>query len=1136
MDSLKDIIELCHQRREKPLQQRRTVVSHAMYNKYSPHQYTVYCAHKCPILLSDFEQADISFMPIGHAPNHDCGPWDFGGERFLKRQRMIDWQMVQWDTSWGVQIYTGIPSEHNGARWNDLNFTYEVICSEQEAVYACIEGLINAAVNPLLTITESGGLRFSCRIPNYLHPNTDESRYFIHKHTPTAENPHERQVYLEIIGEKGYSCWDARYDIILGNLLDPPVISDNAIFAHVDTLRDELHSPASTQEELLNPVLQTVTVTSVSLGSSNLDFAKAALLKRGFSYVRQDNGRHCWCRTSEDADDVHVSLWEDEGTVWLRSSTPKAGLPTEATHITEIWVDTGIVPPVTEELKAVREGKLSPLAIKRPKPVLQSSEKTEIVYETLEENANKIQSIFDRDARILGIFANKGIRRSHEIDTFLPKNGEIILNVSGIGSAKDFERYYQRHDVSSHQIWKPRIYQWEQVQDIPIEVRMANPFQHGNMCEDAERCTALQKKGGEPLKSICPQCQVYTECNERGYLAQHKNFQHTKIKIIPSQEPCYNPAYVEFMDSILEQPKPTDNEKSGERSVNRICIVDEVRTFGLFPKIEISINMLEEWNVFWQGSVLGNFAKALLNVLQLWNEKVGIATKRVRATVYAFRRHEEELITQMCSLNINAKVVPQVVVDAETGIELAHFTVLFDRGVSAYIPLDKDAAKILMEKSLPVIELSDFAVNEDMKIPMRMEQAIRLGILDVATVESIDTFPTVCWNPNWTTWHQLKCFFDYYIRDEDTPMKWDHELLAFHIPPVLHPSVSRILFISSTLSEQHLKVAFPKEEIETFNIKPTVWCQGNQIFQLRTGLYDTQNIYEYDTNREQIRPTKMGRRFIYGIRSEIERDANIKHAIITHKKLTNWMVDILDKKNVCFIKSFRAIEALDKELEETDVLWIISTPNIGHSTMWRKAQILFGNDAEPLSYEIDTEILSYKDKRIQCVYEEEIFGILSSAIGSAKLTHYTNKKIVLGTSFPLPGVTERPETLLFDWEDLEVAGGLDKLPEAIATRQRFEAEKATITAETSRTEVERILGCSSRQANRVLSKLRGGNIPRVLFREQIISILADGAKKTSEIAEAIEGHPKAVNSELTRLVVAGDIVKVRRGMYALPTS
>ena len=117
----------------------------------------------------------------------------------------------------------------HGARWNDLNFTYEVICSEQEAVYACIEGLINAAVNPLLTITESGGLRFSCRIPNYLHPNTDESRYFIHKHTPTAENPHERQVYLEIIGEKGYSCWDARYDIILGNLLDPPVISDNAI-------------------------------------------------------------------------------------------------------------------------------------------------------------------------------------------------------------------------------------------------------------------------------------------------------------------------------------------------------------------------------------------------------------------------------------------------------------------------------------------------------------------------------------------------------------------------------------------------------------------------------------------------------------------------------------------------------------------------------------------------------------------------------------------------------------------------------------------------------------------------------------------------------------------------------------------
>lgn len=1134
MDPLKDIIERCHQQREKPLQQRRTVRSPATLKIKYPHQYTVYCAHKCPIPLSDLEQTDISFMPIGRAPNHDIGPWDFAGKRFMKRQRMTDWDMDQWDTSWGIQVYTGIPSEHKGARWHDFDFKYEAIRNVPDAICACIEGLINAVANPLLTITASGGLRFSCRIPNYLHPNTEESILYVYEHTPTSENPNELKVYLEILGEKGYSCWDARYDIIFGNLLDPPIIFDNALFAHVDTLRDELHRPASPREVPLNLAPQTVTVLPTSLGSPNLDLAKDALLKRGFSYVRQDNGTHYWCRTNEDIDDVHVSLWEDEGEIWLRATTPKAGLPTVATHITDIWIDTGIVPPITEKLQAVREGKLSPLAIKRPKPVLQRHEETEIVYETLEENANNIQSIFKQDARILGIFAKKGIRRSHQVGTFLPKSGEIILNVRSPKRAKVFERYYQKHNTSSFQIWKPRKHRWKQVQDIHVDVRMANPFQHGNMCEDAERCDALQKKGGDPLESICPQCPVYSACNERGYLAQYKNFQHIKIKILPTHEACYNLDYAEFIGRILEQPQQTDNEKSGRRSENRICIVDEVRTFGVFPKIGISIDTLKEWNVSWQGNVLGNFARALLNILQLSNETVGDAIKRVRATVNAFRRHEEVLIRQMCSLNINAMVVPQSVVDAETELELAHFTVLFDSEVSAYIPLSKDAADILMEKGLPVIELSDFTVNEEMKIPMRMEQAIRLGILDVATVENIETFPTVCRNPNWTFWHQLDCFFNYYTRDADAPMEWDNKLLAFHVPPTLHPSVRQILFISSTFPEQYLKIAFPKEEIKTINIKPTVWCQGNQIFQLRTGIYHPQNTCEYDTDRDQIRPTRIGRRFIYGIRSEIERDINIKHAVVADKKLTNWMVDILDKKNVCFIKPYVGIETLDNELEEADVLWIIGIPTIRDSTVWRKAKILFGNDTEPLLYEIDTETFSFKDKRIQCAYEQGIIASLSAAVGCAKLAHYTNKKIVLGTSFPLPGVTERPETLLFDWEDLEVAGSLDKLPEVIATRERFEAESATITAETSRTEVERILGCSARQANRVLNKLRGGNIPRITFREQIFSLLAEGKKRTAELVETIEGHPKAINSELTRLVATGDIVKVKRGVYALP--
>ena len=195
---------------------------------------------------------------------------------------------------------------------------------------------------------------------------------------------------------------------------------------------------------------------------------------------------------------------------------------------------------------------------------------------------------------------------------------------------------------------------------------------------------------------------------------------------------------------------------------------------------------------------------------------------------------------------------------------------------------------------------------------------------------------------------------------------------------------------------------------------------------------------------------------------------------------------------------------------------------------------MFGNDEEPLCYEADTEFQHYKDERVQRIYIQTIAEQITEIVGRAGLNRWRGKNVVLMSSVELPDITDRPETLLFDWEDFEVAGSLDKLAETLATRQQFEAERDNLTAESPREEVERILGCSSRQANRMLNKLRGGNIPRVTFREQILSLLADGEKKRAEITAAIDGHPQAVHKELIRLTKLGEIEKIRWGVYALP--
>lgn len=227
---LQDILTRCHQRHENPLKQKKTISVPPLYKGLS-YNFKVNCAHNYPILLHDLELAGISFMPLGQAPGNDRPPHDFDEERFLKRQQATDWDTIRWHRSWGIQIYTGRPSARDGAPWHDINFKYEALCVAPEAVIACVQALVDSVTNPLLTLSKSGGLRFSCRIPEYLHPNTHQARYYVYKQTQIAEKPKPIEAYIEILGEKGYNRWDARYEILHGDLLNPPVVSKEVFFA-----------------------------------------------------------------------------------------------------------------------------------------------------------------------------------------------------------------------------------------------------------------------------------------------------------------------------------------------------------------------------------------------------------------------------------------------------------------------------------------------------------------------------------------------------------------------------------------------------------------------------------------------------------------------------------------------------------------------------------------------------------------------------------------------------------------------------------------------------------------------------------------------------------------------------------------
>ena len=668
------------------------------------------------------------------------------------------------------------------------------------------------------------------------------------------------------------------------------------------------------------------------------------------------------------------------------------------------------------------------------------------------------------------------------------------------------------------------MYLWEQVKQIPIDVRMTNPFQLGNVCEDPERCDVLEEKGADASDTICPRCPVYTDCQQRGFLAQPASLNRAKTQILALPELFFDPQHTETADEILKQMDDTE----------RLCILDRIQAYKLFPECKLTKQVLQEWSINWQGSALGDFAKALLHAVEIKDIPHADAVKRIRAVIRAFEWQHKRLIRQVCQVIVWGKVVPRGYVDPDTGRQLARFSIKFEGGASAYIPNDKKASKTLTEKGINVFKVDSSVINEDIRIRMSITMAIQLGIFNIDTVEDIQKLQTINSDPNWTFWHQLNSFFTHYTRDADAPIRWNGNTLKFWVPPVLHPTVKRLMLMSVTLSDQHLRQAFPNKNIEIRYTEPTPWIPGNKMFQIRTGNYPQDTILNYNSNWDVIGLSETAQRFFQGICAEIDKDLSIKHAILTYETIAARLSDLEKKENVSRVFNFDSPQGMKSTLEEAHVVWIIGTPTLSEKLIWRRSQILFGNDKQPLSYEKDAESAQYIDERVQSVYEQSIIPILSRLVQLTKLNKSPNKRIVLISSMFLPQISDRPETLFFDWEDFEVAGGLEKLPEVITTRDQFETERGNLTGESDREHVEHILGCSSRQANRILQKLRGGRPLRIPFKEQIITLLSDGDKRTAEFIEAIEGHPKAIKNELGRLVDTGEIVKVRWGVYSLP--
>lgn len=396
MDTIKHLIKRCHEQRKTTLKQRRTIVTPAPHNSGHPYHMKTFCAFRYPVMISDVEDADISFMPIARTTDNDNGPRDLDDIHYLKRQKAADWSMRQWVASYGLQIFTGIPSENNGAYWHDFIFTYNAIKNVPDAVMSCLEVMIDSVPNPLLTLGKDGELRFTCRIPAYLHADTENALNYVHRYLPNKDIPNKREVYLIIKGLRNSSQWDAQYEIILGDILDPPRIAKEVVFAPVDALRAELHKPDPkiSDQELTLPA-----------SPFTINTGKEAKEKQEKPIETIDNPPHTL---------IHSEL--------------------------------------TPEMLKIRSGSLSPLALKRDTPILSKSTETDSVYKSFKLNGVEIHDILSKNNRIHGLIADTEVeKKQSETETFVRSGSALSLNVPSYALAEKLERRLQKQKAELFQ-------------------------------------------------------------------------------------------------------------------------------------------------------------------------------------------------------------------------------------------------------------------------------------------------------------------------------------------------------------------------------------------------------------------------------------------------------------------------------------------------------------------------------------------------------------------------------------------------------------------------------------------------------------------------------------------------------------
>lgn len=629
-----------------------------------------------------------------------------------------------------------------------------------------------------------------------------------------------------------------------------------------------------------------------------------------------------------------------------------------------------------------------------------------------------------------------------------------------------------------------------------------------NMCPSADRAEMLAARGHSVEDNLCRNCSLNKTCGERGYLAQYREAVLAEVVCIalPELQLVLDRAWASMARRLDRRVDDDDDDAIEEGALHvreRVAGIDDATPWSLLVKRFVSLSVLESMIMerderqvvkrlvvarnaarfsdvlaFQKRAVSVDFLTALRDALRDAEGGDNLAVFRAfEKTVSAFRKEKglwEQVIKELAR-------IPVYLIPRFSG---GSWTVETPDGETSPLVAAPGPGAFGFEV-LGVAHRSEIKRDKLYRCFLSLDDLVAAGLAGYDSGAAVAAIPAVSdAKHGWVS--SLTDLIGEAGCPENAPVSYDLLEGRFEWAVSPHLNFKRSLYLSATAVEKHVKLAAmgTRARVQFFSYprEPLAWMPGCCVYQLVDGKMTEQSFYIREAGKV-IGPAARLEDFVSVVSAQIskgDRVLVVTREAVRSEALKDTMGPLLALEAAGKVSIINFSEMVGRnDFSAKDVVFLI-LPEPSPVELESVCRSLYRGDTKPLSFEREPGVLEscevevkmklFVDDRVQEVYETLVSHYLYQAAMRLRPALSGDKQIVLLTSFPVPGLSDRGAVLV-SWQGLLAAEGGD-VRNAIEYRGEVEDVRDAVRAGDTVQEAAAKAGVSTRQGYRDTAEVR----------------------------------------------------------------